>query len=68
MIKTLFFLIYSGPIFWGKVRSKLVLASFSQENGKTIAMIDHKNVPVEIDRKDLQKKWREVLDNIFAKE
>jgi len=31
-------------------------------------MIDHKNVPNDIDRSFQQNKWRQVLDNIFNPE
>jgi len=48
--------------------SSLILASFKTKDGKSIAMIDHKNVPNDIDRSFQQNKWRQVLDNIFNPE
>jgi hypothetical protein len=45
--------------------SCLILASFKTEDGRSIAMIDHKNVPNDIDRSFQQRKWRQLLDHIF---
>ena len=47
--------------------STLVIASFDKENGKTLAMIDHKNLPDPRNRNKVQKGLRKTLDNIFEK-
>ncbi|MBD1395503.1 hypothetical protein [Mucilaginibacter glaciei] len=45
--------------------SVLVIASFDKEDGKTLAMIDFKDVPEEFDRQKIQKHLRNRLDKIF---
>ncbi len=45
--------------------SKLIIASFDKENGKTLAMIDHKDLPDDGVRSEIQKKLRQKLDKIF---
>ena len=45
--------------------SKLVIASFDKENGKTLAMIDHKDIPGNKVRSKIQKGLRQKLDKIF---
>ena len=44
--------------------SKLTVAVFDKENGKILAMIDHKNIP-EDKRKSQQNHWKELLENTF---
>ena len=48
-----------------KDQSELIIAGFEKENGKTLAMIDHKNIP-EDQRQVQQKYWRNLLDKLFA--
>lgn len=45
--------------------SKLVIASFDKEGGKTLAMIDLKDVPGDNDRFEIQKSLRQKLDTLF---
>lgn len=45
--------------------STLVAASFVKDNGGTLAMIDHKNIPGGVDRLQMQKKWKTILEDIF---
>ena len=45
--------------------SKLVIAVFNKENGKTLAMIDHKNIPAGTVRSEIQRKLRQKLNKIF---
>ncbi len=47
--------------------SSIVIASFDKENGKTLAMIDHKDLPEDFKRTDIQTKLRKKLDEIFKK-
>ena len=47
--------------------SKLVIATFEKENGKTLAMIDHKDLPKNKVRAEIQQSLRQKLDKIFAK-
>ena len=47
--------------------STLVIASFDKENGKTLAMIDHKDLSEDFERKEIQTKLRNKLDEIFKK-
>jgi hypothetical protein len=44
--------------------SQLYVASFEKENGKGLAMIDHKNINSN-KRSTLQKKWKQTLEKIF---
>ena len=46
--------------------STVVIASFDKENGKTLAMIDHKDLSEDFERKEIQTKLREKLDEIFG--
>ena len=45
--------------------STLVIAGFDKENGKTLAMIDYKNVSANFKRAEIQSKLRQKLDKIF---
>lgn len=45
--------------------STVIIASFDKVNGKTLAMIDHKDLPEDFERKEIQTKLREKLDEIF---
>jgi hypothetical protein len=45
--------------------SKLIIAAFNKENGKTLAMIDHKDLPIANIRVDIQKSLRKTLDKMF---
>jgi hypothetical protein len=45
--------------------STLVAASFVKDNGGTLAMIDQEDVPGGVDRLQLQKKWKDILEDIF---
>ena len=47
--------------------STLLIASFDKENGKTLAIIDHKNLSEEHNRNEIQMKFRKTLDKIFGK-
>ena len=48
-----------------KDQSELIVAGFEKEDGKTLAMIDHKNI-LEDQRQAQQKHWRNLLDKLFA--
>ncbi|MDQ6814285.1 MAG: hypothetical protein M3040_11140 [Bacteroidota bacterium] len=43
-----------------------VIASFDKENGKTLAMIDHKDLSEDYNRTDIQTKLRKKLDKLFG--
>ena len=45
--------------------STLAIAGFEKKNGDSLAMIDHENVPAEIERETLQKKWKKKLNEIL---
>ena len=45
--------------------STLVIAGFDKSKGKTLAMIDHENIPVDKPRTALQKKRKDVLNELF---
>jgi hypothetical protein len=45
--------------------STIVIASFDKENSKTVAMIDHKNLPENLERNEIQTSLRKKLDKIF---
>ena len=45
--------------------SKLIIAAFDKENGKTLAMIDHKDVPGTASRQAIQHELRKKLDGMF---
>lgn len=47
--------------------STLVIASFDKTDGKTLAMIDHKNLPQNLERDQVQPRLRKKLDEIFGK-
>lgn len=47
--------------------STIVIASFDKENGKTLAMIDYKDLSEDFKRSEIQKKLRKKLDDIFEK-
>ncbi len=47
--------------------STIVIASFDKENGKTLAMIDHKDLSENFKRNEIQSKLRKKLDEIFSK-
>ncbi len=47
--------------------STIVIAGFDKDNGKTLAMIDHKDVPENFERNEIQTKLRKKLDKIFEK-
>ena len=46
--------------------STLAIAGFEKENGLSLAMIDHENVPSDVSRNTLQKKWKDKLNKLFA--
>lgn len=46
--------------------STLVIAAFDKDNGKTLAMIDHKNLPGDKDRNKIQLHLRQTIDRIFS--
>lgn len=46
--------------------STIVIASFDKENGKTLAMIDHKDLSEDYNRTDIQTKLRKKLDKLFG--
>ena len=48
--------------------STIVIASFDKKNGKTLAMIDHKDLSEDLERNEIQTKLRKKLDEIFEKE
>ncbi len=45
--------------------SELVIASFDKEDGKTLAMIDLKNISNDLDRKKIQTELKNKLEKIF---
>lgn len=45
--------------------SKIVIASFDKDNGKALAMIDHKDIPENQLRSEIQRGLRQKLDKIF---
>jgi len=45
--------------------SKVVIAAFDKDQGKTLAMIDFKDVPGDLERSAVQNKLRKILDDIF---
>ena len=45
--------------------SKLIIASFDKGNGKTLAMIDHKDLPDNEVRSEIQEKLKQKLTEIF---
>lgn len=47
--------------------STVIIASFDKENGKTLAMIDHKDLSENFERNEIQTKLRKKLDKIFEK-
>ena len=47
--------------------STIIIASFEKENGKTLAMIDHKNLSEDFERSEVQTKLKKKLDKIFDK-
>jgi len=50
-----------------KDNSKLYVASFTSDKGKTIAMIDNKNVD-KTKREERQLYWKKTLNNLFYKD
>src|SRR5689334_5763099 len=46
-------------------RSTFVIAAFKKENGKSLAMIDFKNVPGEETRLNIQQSIRQKLNDVF---
>jgi len=46
--------------------SKIVIATFDKDNGKTLAMIDHKDLPNNKVRSEIQNSIRQKLDKIFT--
>ena len=45
--------------------SKLIIAAFEKENGKSLAMVDHKDLPNSNNRTAIQRGLRKTLDGIF---
>ncbi len=45
--------------------SVMIIASFEKDKGKTLAMIDYKDLPATFERKEIQKQLRNRLDDIF---
>jgi hypothetical protein len=46
--------------------SVVIIAGFEKENGKTLAMIDHKDLSSNIERVVIQNNLRRKLDEIFS--
>ena len=44
----------------------IVIASFDKENGKRLAMIDHKYLSEDCNRTEIQTKLRKKLDKLFV--
>ncbi|MEO6548757.1 MAG: hypothetical protein ABIN94_12180 [Ferruginibacter sp.] len=45
---------------------KLVIAAFDKDNGKKFAMVDHRDLPENKDRIDIQRSLIQRLDKIFS--
>ncbi len=45
--------------------STIVIASFDKENGKTLAMIDHKNLSEYFEREEIKLRLKKKLETIF---
>jgi hypothetical protein len=46
--------------------SKIIIAAFDKADGKTLAMIDHKDLPIYKVRAEIQNSIRQKLDKIFT--